>query len=179
MFTETISQPQEVISILECIGDIPTTTNTRKVAVVGRESTALSGARALAIASGKTHIVEIVVPGKSIQRLWVRPQANSAATPAAIQPSGVSAIPPSSNPTVQPSSNSIYEVLGRLKSRKPQAGYLVYTGSEADCKLAATLLTGARARRNGETEKNTWLLVVPMPVVYSSIAQPISTQIAA
>ncbi len=80
----------------------------------------MSGAEAMALASGHTIIIEIALPG-SIERIWVNPPA----------------------PIEQPAE------LANLKARKAQPGYQVFTGAREDVIGAAKQHPGAIARANG------------------------------
>jgi hypothetical protein len=77
-------------TILEANSFPASTLDARIVAVCGRETTAINGARSLAVSRQKTQIVQIEEADRSIRHIFISPeQASAAIRPAAIAPERV------------------------------------------------------------------------------------------
>lgn len=84
----TTSLPQ--YTILEANSFPATTSDARIVAVVGRESQAITGAQSFAVAYQKTYIIQVEEADRSIRHIFIRPdEAIKAIQPVAIAPERV------------------------------------------------------------------------------------------
>jgi hypothetical protein len=160
------------ITIGEALTEIPVSNLVRLVAQCGTEKQAIAAAKALAISKNKIHIIQIIDERQSVRHLFIRPndvraeyEAIKAADSFIATRQKMKAIASVSTQAQQQQQHHQPSWFARLKERKAQPSYFVFTGEREDCLEGCKHWPGSRMKRNGEN--GGYLLIVPSIVINS------------
>lgn len=163
MITNTLPQ----YTIFEANSFPASTLDMRLVAVCGRESQAITGARSFAVAHQRTFIVQIE-EGDKVRHVFVRPQEASREVSNLVAAADGFIAMREKHRQIAKGETGEPSWFCQLSYRGDRDGYGVYTGPESACKEGAKHWPGSTTRRNGAN--GSWLLTVPLRVAESKVA---------